>query len=200
MTTMRVFTTGLLAGAALLSIAACNKQTSAPATTAQAGSATAAPAAPAAGPITADALPHRKPGLWRQTMAVEGMNQAMPAVEMCVDAVSETKMALLGQQMSKDRCKPPQLSRNLDGSISFTGDCDFGAGGRTQTKGTMSGDFNSSYKTVIESTHVGGAGGPGGADHKMTITATWVGACAAGQKGGDVIMPGGQKMNFSSGQ
>jgi hypothetical protein len=200
MTAMRVLTTGLLAGAALLSIAACNKQTSAPVGAAQAASATAAPAAAAAGRITADALPHRKAGLWRQTMVMEGVNQAMPAVEMCVDAVSETKMALLGQQMNKEHCKPPQLSRNLDGSISFTGDCDFGAGGRTQTKGTMSGDFNSSYKTVLESTHVGSAGGPGGADRRMTITATWVGACAPGQKGGDVIMPGGQKMNFTAGQ
>jgi len=30
---------------------------------------------------------------------------------------------------------------------------------------------------------------------QMTITATWLGACAAGQKPGDVMMPNGMTMN-----
>ena len=31
----------------------------------------------------------------------------------------------------------------------------------------------------------------------MTIEAKWLGACKAGQKPGDIMMPGGMKMNIT---
>jgi hypothetical protein len=30
----------------------------------------------------------------------------------------------------------------------------------------------------------------------MTMTMTWIGACEAGMRGGDVVMPNGAKMNM----
>jgi hypothetical protein len=199
---MRTATT-MLAGACLLSIAACNKPApasgaSSAAAPSQAASAT--PAAPAAGPISAENLPHRKPGLWRQTMAMEGVEHAMPATEFCIDAASEAKMSLMGQQMSKDHCQAPQFNRNLDGSLSFTSACDFEGGGKTTSKGTISGDFDSSYKVAIDSTTTGGTAGMDQHERKMTITATWEGPCAPDQKGGDIILPGGRKMNMLAGR
>jgi hypothetical protein len=195
---MRIATT-LMAGAAVLGLAACNKPAPASGASSQAAAVTAAPAAPAAGPISPDNLPHRKPGLWRQTMAMEGVDRQMPATEFCIDPASEAKMSLMGQQMSRDKCQPPQFSRNLDGSLSFSSACDFEGGGKMTSKGTISGDFNASYKVAIDSTTSGGPAGMEG-DHKMTITATWEGPCAPGQKGGDVMLPGGQKMNVLAGQ
>ncbi|HEX4181006.1 MAG TPA: DUF3617 family protein [Caulobacteraceae bacterium] len=192
---MRLLTTGLLAGAALLSLASCNKP--APAAGGAGQTASAAPAAPAPGPISLGSLPRRKPGLWRQTLAMEGVSEAMPATELCTDAESEAKMSLLSQQMRRGQCAPPQLTRNLDGSISFNTSCDMGPEGKVVSTGTVSGDFNSAFKMVIDSTHTGAPVAAANGEHKMTMTSTWLGPCQPGEKGGDMIMPDGRKINFT---
>jgi len=186
---MRIPTIAGVAGIALVCLAACSK----PASTAGAASSApaATPAAPASGPLTAETMPHRKPGLWRQSMVMEGVNTPMPTVDMCLDAVSEAKMSMFGQNMRKGHCEREQINRNLDGSMSFDSSCDFGPGGKTVSHGTLTGDFNSGYKLMLESSH-----GTGPAT-KMTLTSTWMGPCAPGQKGGDVIMPGGRVMNMT---
>jgi hypothetical protein len=184
-----------LAGAALAGLAACNKPASAPGGVTTAPS--AAPAAPASGPLSIQDLPHRKPGLWRQTLAIEGMDQQMPATEVCLDQASEAKMSMLGQRMNKDKCASQSFSRNLDGSISFNVSCEMGPNIKTVSNGTISGDFNANYTAVINTTTAGGAGERMSGVHKMTITATWIGPCAPGQKGGDVIMPDGRKINLT---
>jgi hypothetical protein len=124
----------------------------------------------------------------------------MPATEFCIDAASEAKMSMMGQQMSKNRCQAPRFNRNLDGSLSFVTACDFEGGGRTTSKGTISGDYNSSYKVAIDTTTTGGPAGMDQGGRKMTITATREGPCAPDQKGGDIILPGGRKMNVLAGQ
>lgn len=196
---MRLLTTGLLAGAAILSLSSCNK--AAPAGGASAQTASAAPAAPSGPiPLTADSMPHRKPGLWRQTMEMEGAPQNLPAAEFCTDAASETKMSLMGQQMSRGHCDAPRFARNADGSISFTSACDMGPEGKTTSSGTVTGDFNSAYKMAIDVTQTGAPVAAANGEHKMTMSATWLGPCAPGQKGGDIILPGGRTMNMTSGQ
>ena len=56
-----------------------------------------------------------------------------------------------------------------------------------------SGDFNSAYTVKVTSHSQGGPSGP--RDTTMTLEAKWVGACKADQKPGDILMPGGRKMN-----
>ena len=184
---MRVLITVWLAGLALASLAACNKAPQG-SNGASAPGSTAATTANA-GPLGAQDLPHRKPGLWRQNMAIEGMAQAMPVSEMCVDEASEAKASLLGQQMTGEKCQTPQISRSLDGSIHFNFHCDMGQADKMVSSGTLTGDFNSSYKMVIDTTTTGEPA------HRMTVTGTRVGACAADQKGGDV-MANGHKINM----
>ena len=179
-----------LAGVALASLAACGK--SAPA--ASGGAATtapAAPSAPAAGPLTAQDVPHPRVGLWRQTMTVEGGNTPMPVTKTCLDAASEAKMSIFGKNIRNGHCEGEQISRNADGSISSSSVCSFGPGGKTVSNSTMSGDFNSSYKIVIHSKPETGP------ERVMTITSTWLGPCAPGQRGGDVIMPDGKTINVT---
>jgi len=57
------------------------------------------------------------------------------------------------------------------------------------------GDFDSAYtvKTTSHSEH-----GPSGLprDSTMTIEAKWLGACKPDQKPGDIVMPGGFKINI----
>ena len=61
--------------------------------------------------------------------------------------------------------------------------------------GEITGDFNSAY-TVKSATH--SERGPAGVprDSTTTIEAKWLGACKADQKPGDIMMPGGMKMNI----
>jgi hypothetical protein len=65
---------------------------------------------------------------------------------------------------------------------------------KTTSHIVMSGDFQSSYSMQITSDTTGGP--PKMPGHSvMTQTATWMGACSAGMQPGDMIMPGGMKIN-----
>ncbi len=57
----------------------------------------------------------------------------------------------------------------------------------------ITGDFNSAYtvKTTAHSDH----GVAGIKDATTTIEAKWLGACKPDQKPGDIVMPGGFKLN-----
>jgi hypothetical protein len=60
----------------------------------------------------------------------------------------------------------------------------------------VTGDFNSAYSVKVTShSDNAPAGAPRDAD--MTLQAKWLGACAADQKPGDIVMPGGFKMNIT---
>ncbi|MEP6866885.1 MAG: DUF3617 family protein [Novosphingobium sp.] len=141
-------------------------------------------------------LPHHKAGLWRNTMTIEGMQQPMPVTEMCMDAASEAKMSVLTKTLRDRRCASESLSRNLDGSMSFKSTCDMGAGGHKESTGTIVGDMTTNYKMSLDSKTTGAASLGMNGETKMTIASVWLGPCAAGQKGGDVIMPGGKVVNM----
>lgn len=193
---MRVLILAGMTGVALASLAACNKPAPSAAGGAQTSQTAAAPAA-ASNSISLQDLPHRKAGLWRQTMTMTGVDRAMPAIEACTDAASEAKLSLLGQHKSKDLCQSQQFSRNLDGSISFNVSCDQGVHGKTVSSGVITGDYNSSYQIAMDSKTTGASLPQANTERKMTITATWTGPCAPGQRGGDMIMPNGQKINLT---
>lgn len=191
---MRMLIVAGLAGVALVSLAACNKHPASGDAAASSGAGVAsAPAAPA-GPVAIQSIPHRKPGLWSQTMTMSGAPTQMPSLKICVDEASEAKTSLLVQQSRDSKCGPPQLTRNLDGSITFTTSCDMGQFGKVDSTGTVKGDFNSAYTVDMNSTTTGGPAGKS-ETHHIALTATRVGDCAPGQVGGDIIMANGMKLN-----
>ena len=68
----------------------------------------------------------------------------------------------------------------------------------TTSHAVVTGSFDSAYTMKVASTRSGGPPMPGvapGAETHMTIEAKWLGACAAGQKPGDVVMSNGMTMN-----
>lgn len=174
-----------LGAMALFGLSACNK---APGGQAASSSATA-PAGPPA-PLTASSLPQRKPGLWSQKIAMEGVAFAMPASQVCLDAASDARISMIGAQAGRKACASSQITRNLDGSWTVASTCDFGAGGKVVSNGKITGDFNSSYQVEIASTTTGAAFARANGDHKMTITATYLGPCPAGWTGGDMSVNG----------
>ena len=59
----------------------------------------------------------------------------------------------------------------------------------------INGDFNSAYTLKVNSKNAGPrAGVP--AESTTMMEAKWVGACKADQKAGDIVMPGGMKINI----
>jgi hypothetical protein len=186
---MRLHIAAGLTGLALVSLAACGKPAPGAAGSAPA---TGAPAAP--GPISVSQFPQRKPGLWQQTIAMDGPATG-PGMKLCVDATSDAKMQTFAQHMPGATCSPPQMTRNLDGSINVAETCDMGASGKSTSTGVIKGDFNSSYTVTMDTQMSGSPVAQMNGDHKMTITATWTGPCTPGQRGGDMVMPDGATRN-----
>lgn len=178
---------GILAvSATALALAACSKPAADKAASApEAGKPAVAKAGPAG-------MPHRKPGLWKQTVSTAGMQQVS---SLCLDQATEAKLAVWGAGASKDMCQQSEVSP-IPGGWAFRSSCDMGSGGKTLSEGTVTGDFDVSYKVVAKS-KTEGAGAPQmNGEHKMIMEATWEGPCPPDMKPGDMALPGGMKMNM----
>lgn len=194
---MRVFVAAGLMGAALVSLAACSK--------APASNAAAAPGAPdasasapagAAGPLTPDQFPHRKPGLWTMVMGMDAPPSG-PGTKLCVDEASEAKMSAFAQQkMPGGGHCDTHVSRNLDGSLNVSSACDMGSNGKVTTTGTVKGDFNSSFTEAMNTTYAGSPVAALNGNHTMTIVQSWAGPCPPGARPGDLTMGNGVTHNI----
>jgi hypothetical protein len=143
-------------------------------------------------------LPARKAGMWEiQNVAEQGGAPSM-TIKACVDEASDKMMMEAGLNMSKSMC-PDQTMVQDGNSIVVDATCDFG-GMKSKSHTVMTGDFQSSYQVETTSEISGMPSVPGmpAGPTKMTQTATWVGAdCTDGMNPGDMLMPGGMKMNVT---
>ena len=141
----------------------------------------------------AEDLPVRKAGLWEMKMVRTG--SAMPEMTMqhCTDETVDKEMNNNVSPMAKQICSRQDVKKTATGYVSDS-ECSV-AGVNTTSHAEISGDFNSAY-TVKTSSHAqGGPAGAAGHDMTMTLEAKWLGACKPDQKPGDIVMPGGFKMN-----
>jgi hypothetical protein len=126
-------------------------------------------------------LPTRKAGLWEIHMEFQGRsNLPFQTMKQCTDAAADKLMTL-----------------NFGGAITVDSICKFGETTST-SHAVVTGDFNSAYTVEVTSTREGGRPIPGvaaGRESHMKIAAKWIGACASGQRPGDVIMSNGMTMN-----
>jgi hypothetical protein len=141
---------------------------------------------------TAVELPVRKAGLWE--MKVQRVGSPVPDMTMqhCTDETTDKTMNDTVSPMAKDMCSKQDIQKAATGYVS---DSVCGAAGMSITShAEITGDFNSAY-TVKSTSH--SERGPTGAprDSTTTIEAKWLGACKPDQKAGDIMMPGGMKMN-----
>src|ERR1700712_3615579 len=138
-------------------------------------------------------LPVRKAGLWE--MKVLHTGSAVPDMTMqhCTDETTDKEMSTAFPPMAKDICSKQDTQKTATGYVTDSV-CGI-AGMSIKSHGEIIGDFNSAY-TVKSTSH--SEGGPAGVarDSTTTIEAKWLGACKADQKPGDIIMPGGMKMNI----
>lgn len=141
-------------------------------------------------------MPKRKPGLWEIKMTSDAGRGGGPMVsQQCIDAKTDDLMQQRAQGMGKVECSKNTV-RKEGGKTIAESVCKFG-GTTTTTKAVFSGDFSSNYRGDIHSTYSPPMMGM--KEVRSTIEAKWLGACKAGQKPGDVIMPGmpgGGKFNM----
>jgi hypothetical protein len=139
----------------------------------------------------ADDLPLRKAGLWEMKMVKSGSPLPSMTIQHCTDETIDKEMSATFSPMSKEACSKREIQKTATGYVS---DSVCSASGVSMTTHSdITGDFSSAY-TVKFTSHTEGVVGPH--DITSSIEAKWLGACKPDQKPGDIVMPGGLKMNI----
>lgn len=149
-------------------------------------------AAPAAA-VAAVELPVRKAGLWEMKMLRTGAPKPEMTMQHCTDETTDKAMNSAFSPASKDICSKQDIEKTATGYV--TDSVCTVAGVTMATHSEIVGDFNSAY-TVKATSHSQGGSAAVPRDSTTVIEAKWLGACKAGQKPGDIMMPGGIKMNI----
>jgi hypothetical protein len=139
-------------------------------------------------------MPNRKPGLWEIKMVSADARMPPQTILQCTDANTDADMRTTFSPMVKDMCSQQDMKKTATG-YSIDATCNF-RGIASTSHTDISGDFNSAY-TVKVSTSQSGAPANAPHAHEMTMNATWMGPCKGGQRAGDIVMPGGIKINVS---
>ena len=146
---------------------------------------------PAAGAQAVE-LPIRKAGLWEMKMVRTGGSMPEMTMQHCTDATTDKQMST-SFSPGKETCAKQDIQKTATG---YASDSVCSVGGMTITShADITGDFNSAY-TVKSTSRTEGAPSGMPRDSATTIEAKWLGACKGDQKPGDIVMPGGVKMNI----
>jgi hypothetical protein len=139
-----------------------------------------------AAPASAADLPARKPGLWEVKTTFEG-NPRVLNVQQCIDASTDQMLQSSAGPFSAAAC-PDREVKKSDASMIIDTRCTLN-GKQASARAVVTGSFDQAYTMTVTA-----EGGELPAV-KMTVEGKWLGACAADQKPGDVVMPGGVKIN-----
>jgi hypothetical protein len=146
-------------------------------------------------PLSAGAveLPVRKAGLWEMKVQSAGASKPEMTMQQCTDESTDKDMATSFSPMAKEICSKQDIQKTATGYVS---DSVCGVAGMTiKSHAEIVGDFNSAYTVKSTSHSEGGIAGTA-RDSSTTIEAKWLGACKPDQKAGDIMMPGGMKINI----
>lgn len=143
-------------------------------------------AAPVASPAADSNMPVRKPGWWEMKVTVAGPT-AQPVhqiVHICTDAAVDRVQTPFGIHAGKE-CPPVQAKQTASG-WDFSESCVLGKM-HILTQGHANGDFASKYQAHVI-TRISPPPTPRAAKVETSIIATWLGACPAGKKPGEIEM------------
>jgi hypothetical protein len=148
-------------------------------------------------PVVAEEFewPARKPGQWELDMKASSDLPAM-SMKLCLDAATDKDMMRIGMGAAKSLCPDQKIQRDGD-KIVIDGTCEV-AGMKVSGRTEITGDFQSEYTMVMKSDI---SDAPEGVPQQNNLEhrARWVSAtCSDGMVPGDMIMPGGIKMNLKS--
>jgi hypothetical protein len=139
----------------------------------------------------ADELPTRKPGLWE--MKVNKVGSVIPEMTMqhCTDEATDKDMINSVSPLAKQICTKQEVQKTATGYATESV-CSV-AGVSMTSQSEISGDFNAAYSVTTKS-HLD-KGPDSLRDTTTRIEAKYLGDCKPGQKPGDIVMPGGFKLN-----
>lgn len=141
-------------------------------------------------PAGADDVPARKAGLWEVRTVIGNRSGAGLTVRQCVDGETDAMMLSMTGPFADTACPSREVRRSGD-TVTVEAACT--AMNKAGTaRAVITGSFERAYEMTVTAQ---GAGMPGGTI-TMTMTGTWLGACTDGQKPGDVVMPGGVRLNI----
>jgi len=126
--------------------------------------------------------PQRKSGLWEMKMSGGHMPGAM-TMQQCVDQKSDD---ISKMQQAKSNCTKNVVRREGD-KIVAESVCKM-EGTTATTRTVFTGNFDSAFKADIRSTYDPPMHGI--RESSSMMEAKWLGPCLAGQKAGDMVMPG----------
>jgi len=142
----------------------------------------------AVSPAAAIDLPARKVGLWETRTSFEGGSPPPNVMQQCIDAETDQLVNSFGDGLSQTTCKRQGL-KQVGNTLVVDSVCQFGPI-TTALRAVITGDFNSAYSVKVTSRQTGGPAMGRSADANVTLNATWLGACKAGQQPGDIILAG----------
>jgi hypothetical protein len=141
-------------------------------------------------PAVAAELPARKPGLWEIKTNTGNPNIPQMSIRECVDAATDKLMQEnAGSPNPNRQCSKRDIQKSGD-TITIDSTCTI-AGRTSDGHVVIAGDFQSTYTMTVTNQSQGAPSG-----RTMTMVATWVGPCTAGQRPGDTIMSNGMKFNI----
>lgn len=126
--------------------------------------------------------PKRKSGLWEMKMSGGHMPGGM-TMQQCVDQKSDD---ISKMQEAKSNCTKNVVRREGD-KIVAESVCKM-EGTTATTRTVFTGNFDSAFKADIRSTYDPPMHGM--RESSSMVEAKWLGPCLAGQKAGDMVMPG----------
>src|SRR5579871_861654 len=144
--------------------------------------------------------PHRKPGLWEQTLQSD--RSPTPIVtKWCFDAASDRLVPVLGRRQRRNRpmaaaCAKMTVTKSGDSYVTDS-QCSFGGATITNHQ-VITGDFNVKY-SAVNTINVQGSSDPvrNGA-HTITMTAVYKGDCPPELQPGQVERPDGEVVSMAS--
>ncbi len=140
---------------------------------------------------SAEELPLRKAGLWEMKITKVGSQLPEMTMQHCTDATTDKAMANSVSPLAKQICTKQETVKTATGYVS---DSVCTVSGVSMTSHSeITGDFNSAY-SVTTKAHMD-KGPEQLRDTTTRIDAKWLGDCKADQKPGDIVMPGGFKLN-----
>ena len=140
----------------------------------------------------ADDLPIRKAGLWEMKIVKTGSVLPDMTMQHCTDETTDKDMSNTVSPMVKQVCSKRDVQKTASGYV--TDSVCTVAGVSMTSHSEITGDFNSAY-TVKTTAHTENGPSVLPRDSTTTIEAKWLGACKPDQKPGDIVMPGGFKLN-----
>ena len=140
-------------------------------------------------------LPKRKAGLWEVTMTIDGNKGPMPTAKMCIDAATDAEFYKMGAGMSQSACSKHDIQ--VSGKVvTINSVCSF-TGSRTSTTHattTFAGD--TAYHTEANIHYAPPLMNK--SDTAIAQDGKWIGPCGADMQPGDIMMPGGIKLNVKN--